>query len=142
MKESRRGSCHCRAVRFVCEIELVTADTSRCNCSMCAKGRFWKVLVRATEFRLAQGAEMLSEYRFGSGGVGHYFCRTCGIKLFGRVRLEDMSAATETSSSDYYAVNVACLDDATDEELASVPVRYEDGRNDDWGRPPAETRHL
>ena len=24
----------------------------------------------------------------------------------------------------------------------SAPVRYADGRNDDWGVPPAETRHL
>ena len=42
----------------------------------------------------------------------------------------------------FYAVNVACLDDATDEELAKAPVTYENGRNDRWDQAPAETRHL
>lgn len=43
---------------------------------------------------------------------------------------------------DFYAVNIACLDDATDAELTAAPISFEDGRNDAWDRPPAETRHL
>jgi hypothetical protein len=42
----------------------------------------------------------------------------------------------------FYAINVACLDNATDEELAQAPVTYENGRNDRWDQAPAETRHL
>jgi hypothetical protein len=42
----------------------------------------------------------------------------------------------------FYAVNLACLDDATVEELVEAPVRYEDGRNNNWESPPTETRHL
>ena len=41
----------------------------------------------------------------------------------------------------FHAVNIACLDDATPNELAA-PVICEDGRNDDWGQPPAVTHHL
>ncbi|MFP2924505.1 hypothetical protein ACLESO_04675 [Pyxidicoccus sp. 3LG] len=42
----------------------------------------------------------------------------------------------------FYAVNVACLDDATPEELVNAPIRFEDGRHDAWDSVPAETRQL
>ncbi len=53
-----------------------------------------------------------------------------------------MTFGGETLSGEYYAVNVACLDDAATGELAEAQVRYEDGRNDNWESRPAETRHL
>ena len=39
-------------------------------------------------------------------------------------------------------VRVATLEGVSDEELAAAPVTYFDGRHDDYGQPPAETRHL
>ena len=42
----------------------------------------------------------------------------------------------------FHAVNIACLDDATDEELANAPMVYEDGRHDAWDRPPRVTAYL
>jgi hypothetical protein len=39
-------------------------------------------------------------------------------------------------------VNVTCLDDATPEELSTAPVRYMDGRNNNWFEQPAEVRYL
>jgi hypothetical protein len=134
MKKTYRGGCHCGSVRFECELDLAEG-TSKCNCSICRKGRFWKAIVPAARFRLTRGDAALTEYTFGSGSIRHFFCKRCGIKPFGRGHLEELGGA-------FYAVNIACLDDASDGELAAAPVRYEDGRNNDWSSPPRETGYL
>jgi hypothetical protein len=64
MRRTYRGSCHCGAVRFAAELDLAGV-TSCCNCSMCTKGRFWKKVIPAHDFRLLQGEDALSAYRFG-----------------------------------------------------------------------------
>lgn len=133
MKKTYTGSCHCGAVRFEADIDLAD-ETSRCNCSICTKSRFWKAIVMPAAFRLVRGEEALAEYRFGSRSIRHRFCRRCGVKPFGQGRLEEVG--------EFYAVNLACLDDAWDEELAKAPVSYQNGRYDDWGSPPAEARYL
>lgn len=134
MYKKYRGSCHCGAARFQCELDLAEG-TSRCNCSICSKSRFWKAIVKAGAFRLVEGAEALSEYQFASRSIRHFFCKHCGIKTFGKGHLEALGG-------DFYAINVACLDDVTPEELARVPVQFEDGKHDDWGSRPAEIRYL
>jgi hypothetical protein len=136
MNKTYHGSCHCGAVRFECEMDLAQG-TSKCNCSMCTKTRFWKTLVKADAFRLLKGEDALTEYQFGSRAIHHRFCSRCGVKPFGFVHLD-----LPDLRGDYYAVNVAALDDATTDELAKAPVSYEDGRNNHWESPPAETRYL
>jgi hypothetical protein len=133
MKTTYTGSCHCGAVRFEAAIDLA-AETSRCNCSSCRKTRFWKAIVMPDSFRLLRGEESLAEYQFGSRSIHHRFCRNCGIKPFGQGHLPDLGA--------FYAVNLACLDDASDAALAAAPVVYQNGRDNDWSAPPPETRHL
>jgi len=133
MKKTYHGSCHCQAVRFECELDL-DDGTSRCNCSVCTKARFWKTVVKADAVRIVGGEGELTEYRFGGNNIRHLFCRICGIKPFGRGHLDELG--------DFVAVNLACLDDATDEELAAAPVRYEDGRHNNWNETPAEVRYL
>jgi hypothetical protein len=133
MKKTYTGSCHCGTVRFEADIDL-RQETSRCNCSICRKGRFWKAIVMAGSFRLLAGADALADYQFGSRRIRHRFCRQCGVKPFGQGRLPD--------AGDFYAVNLACLDDASDAELAAAPIVYQDGRRDDWSAPPNETRQL
>jgi hypothetical protein len=42
----------------------------------------------------------------------------------------------------FWAVNVACLDDVSEETLAAAPVVYEDGRRDRQDRAPEITGYL
>ena len=130
------GSCHCGEVRFACDIDLA-AWTSKCNCSICAKARFWKAVVKADALRITQGEDVLVDYQFNSpmgAGIRHRFCRICGIKTFGCGHLDELG--------DFCGINLACLDDVTPEELVAAPIEYQDGRHDKWDETPAETRHL
>ncbi len=128
------GSCHCGTVRFECDLDLAEG-TSKCNCSICRKTRFWKAIVKADAFRLRQGQAALADYQFGGRTVHHRFCRHCGVKVFGH-------AEADARGGRFYAVNVACLDDAGADELAAAPVAWQNGRDNAWDEPPAEVWHL
>ncbi len=132
MERTYHGSCHCGAVRFEVALDL-SKGTSRCNCSICSKTRYWKAFVPADAVRILQGAEVLTDYTFGEH-VHHLFCSRCGVKPFGRVNLGERGTLC--------AVNVAALDDASDAELAAAPVAFQDGRHDAWERTPPVTSHL
>jgi hypothetical protein len=124
------GTCHCAAVRFEVDADL-EAGTIRCNCSICRKTRFWLAFVPAARFRLLQGEERLADYRFGAGRIRHRFCTHCGVKAFG-----------QTADGQGVAINVACLDDVSAEQLATLPVQYVDGAHDRWETAPSVTAHL
>lgn len=127
------GSCHCGAVRYAADIDLALG-TIKCNCSICAKMRFWAVQLAPGAFRLLQGEDALREYRFHTRRDGHHFCGTCGINVF--------STGDAPRSGPFVAVTVASLDDLPAADLLTAPVRHIDGRNDNWIAPPAEFRHL
>jgi hypothetical protein len=127
------GSCHCGVVRFEADIDLA-AGTIKCNCSICAKMRFWAAPVASRSFRLLDGAEELGEYRYHTKRDGHYFCKRCGIHTF--------STGDSPRWGAFHGVALACLDDLPIDELLAAPVTYLDGRNDNWTTPPAEVRHL
>lgn len=134
MKQTYHGSCHCEAIRIEADIDLA-AGTMKCNCSICAKARNRLVMVPADEFRQQAGENELSEYRFGERHIHHLFCRNCSVRVFGW-------GEASGGRGVFYAVNVACLDDADPAELAAAPVTYADGRNNRWQSAPAETAHL
>jgi hypothetical protein len=127
------GSCHCGSVRFEADINL-KAGTIKCNCTICSKMRFWAAQVPSKAFRLLAGSESLREYRYHTRRDAHYFCGHCGINTF--------STGTSVALGPFHAVVLASLDDLPVEELLAAPVRYLDGRKDNWVTPPAETRHL
>ncbi|MGK5023321.1 GFA family protein [Janthinobacterium sp. RB2R34] len=132
MKTSH-GSCHCGQVRFAADIDL-SALTIRCNCSICAKLRLWSAIVQPEAFRLLAGEAELSLYQFLGKTEQHLFCRHCGVRPFG--------IGQSPRWGKFYAVNLACLDDVTAEELSAAPITYMDGKNDNWETPPAQVRHL
>ena len=64
-----------------------------------------------------------------------FFCNRCGVRAFSE------GGALPQFGGGFHAVNVACLDDATDDELAHAPIHYADGRADAWDR-SAEQQYL
>ncbi len=109
------GGCHCRAVRFEAQVprEVVVLD---CNCSICSMTGFRHLIVGHDHFRLLQGAEALSRYRFGTMAAEHLFCRICGVKSFYQPR----------SHPEAWSLNLNALDDVSALSITAVPF---DGRN-------------
>ena len=109
------GGCHCGAVRFEAKV-LRTVTVLDCNCSICARTGFRHLIVPHADFRLLQGQEMLTDYRFGTGAARHLFCSVCGVKSFYQPR----------SHPEAWSINVNALDDPSGLEI--VVLRF-DGRN-------------
>jgi hypothetical protein len=134
MMKTYQGSCHCGAVRYQADIDL-SQGTTRCNCSICRKTRYWGTLIKPDAFRLLSEESQLGDYQFGSNQGHQLFCKSCGLRSFGRGNVPEIGGA-------FVSVNVACLDGVTDEELASLPIKYVNGRDYDWMHEPKVTSYL
>jgi len=134
MLKTYQGSCHCGAVHFEADIDL-SHGTSRCNCSFCSKIRNWVAIVKPDAFRLLSGEDALSDYQFGGKVNHHFFCRHCGVQVFGK-------GIVEAIGGHYVGIELAALDKAQPQELIDAPLRYMDGRHNAWFNTPSETRHL
>jgi centromere protein V len=120
------GACHCGRIRF--EIDApAQIDAVECNCSICSKSGFLHLIVPQSRFRLLQGSDELTTYKFNTGVARHLFCNTCGIKAFYIPR----------SNPDGYSVNVRCLEPLT---IRQVNVSGFDGKN--WEAHGAELSGL
>jgi hypothetical protein len=128
------GSCHCGAVCFEADIDLM-AGTTKCNCTLSTKIRSWVVIVKPDAFKLVAGSDSLTDYQWGAKTIHFLFCKTCGVRPFGKGHRDALGG-------DFYAVSVASLDNVDPAELSQVPVRFVDGRNNDWQSPPEHTRYL
>jgi hypothetical protein len=134
-KKTYQGSCQCKKIRFEADIDLAEG-TAKCNCTSCFKRRWWSVRVQPDSFRPLGGEEMMSGYKPGESKGHSGFCKGCGVLTYGWVPV------TEWNPTEYVAVSVAALDNVDLAELIAAPVKFSDGRQDNWWNPPAETRHL
>lgn len=112
MRRAWTGSCHCGAVRFRVQAEIVELTT--CDCSLCVKKNALMAKVHESELEILAGEEALGLYQWNSRVAQHRFCMRCGIYTFHRKR----------AAPDHYGVNVFCLDGF---EIESVPVRATEG---------------
>lgn len=99
--ESRRGGCHCGAVRYTVELDR-NATGMNCNCSMCGRAGTLLSFVPASRFQLERGEDATTDYLFNRHHIHHLFCRTCGIKSFAR--------GLGSGGQPMVAVNLRCLD--------------------------------
>ncbi len=93
------GSCHSQSVRFT--IDIGAQRLIECNCSICTKKGILHLAVQDEAFSIDEGESELALYQFGSETARHWFCRHCGIHVFGRPR----------SAPERYSVNARCLDE-------------------------------
>jgi hypothetical protein len=129
-----KGSCHCDSIRYEADIDLAQG-TGKCNCTFCTKARAWKAFVKPASFRLLSGGDDAIGYRKHPQAPLKYFCRTCGV------RTHELGSA-DYMGGDFVGVFVATLDNVDPKELAAAPVRYSDGRHNNWQNPPDFTDHL
>ncbi len=80
------------------------------------------------------GEGEMTEYLFNTKKNQHFFCKHCGVRAFG--------VGNETPIGKMYGINLGCLEDVSDEELARAPITYVDGRNDRWQTVPSIWGHL
>ncbi len=129
-----KGSCDCGKIRFEAEIDL-SQGTFKCNCVLCTKARWWCASVKPEAFKLLADESMFGVYGPGPMGSRHFFCKACGIKPYGRGRAVE-------AGGEFVAVSLAALDDLDPLDWAEAPVRYLDGRNNNWFKEPAFVGHL
>jgi hypothetical protein len=136
MKKTYHGSCHCGAVAFEAKIDF-EKGTTRCNCSICTKSRFWFAILQGEDFKVEKGEDQLSNYSWIPPGkseshLRYRFCKTCGVRTF-----------AEGNGGEFYAVAIAALDGIEqDADQLVRSLKFNDGRHDDLKHAPADTRLL
>ena len=86
------------------------------------------------DFQLVAGEDELNRYVFGQEKNEHFFCRRCGVRVFG--------VGNETPMGKMYGVNIGCLEAVTEEQLSKIPITYVDGLHDRWEFVPEFHVHL
>lgn len=137
MRKMYEGGCHCGAIKYEADIDFEEQGTSKCNCSLCTKLRWWSTMIKPSTFRLLTSEDALTDYRVQQVvEVHNLFCKRCGIHSFHRGNVPQIGG-------EFVGINIACLE-MTPKEFGALRVKYQDGRNDSWWNEPnsEETKHL
>ncbi|MGD8743877.1 MAG: GFA family protein [Granulosicoccaceae bacterium] len=96
-----QGSCHCGAVRFSFEGDVIKHGL-RCNCSMCSRrgAIMTPYAIPPDKFTIDADEDVLGLYQFGEKTAKHYFCKHCGIYPF----------HVTSRVPDHFRANVACIE--------------------------------
>jgi hypothetical protein len=128
----------CGVCKFEAELDL-TEPTGKCNCSLCAKSRYWGTRCKPEQFKFTSDAgsqeELMTVYIHKNPGIRRLICKKCGVCPF-------MTVNIPQTGGEMVSINIACLDDFEPEEWAKLPVRYMDGLKDNWMNEPAETAYM
>lgn len=119
-----RGRCHCGDVQLEADIDL-QKGSSKCNCSICTKARSWSTSIKPDAFRLLSPPDRQTVYQFGSNSVSWPFCKRCGVRTHG---WGDIPQA----GGKFVSIAVSCLEDVDAATLAAIPVKFCNGRDNDW----------
>lgn len=109
-----KGACHCGAVRFTVDFEIVELTT--CDCSLCTIRNAVMAKVPEAALTVTAGREHLMLYQWNTRRAEHHFCKRCGIYVFHRKR----------AAQGHFGVNAFCLEGF---DPASVPLRATEGAN-------------
>jgi hypothetical protein len=118
--KTHKGSCHCGAVRFEATVDATRG--SRCNCTVCTKVSGLNTHGRPDSLKILEGESELTVYEWGFKTGKRYFCKHCGVTVFGRGDIPELGGA-------YVSINLNALDDV---DPAAVAVQYWDGRHNNW----------
>lgn len=92
--------------------------------------------IKPEQFRWLSGEAEAGRYGFHPDSQNHHvFCRNCGVRIGTTGNVPEIGGA-------YWSVALATLDDLPLESLISAPIRFMNGRDNDWFHEPPETRHL
>ena len=119
METQHKASCHCGAVTFTVVIDA--SNGTRCNCTICTKLAIVGGRAKLGTLQVV-GASNLASYEFGGKVAKRYFCRSCGVHLYGAGHLAELGG-------DFLSINLNALDDI-DPNL--LPLGHWDGRHDNW----------
>ena len=126
------GACHCGSVRFQVRLTDGLGGARRCTCSYCRMRGAVVLSTSQADFRILEGEEHLSEYRFHSMTAKHWFCSKCGIYTHHQRR----------SDPSLFGINAACLEGISPFDFQDVPVYDGVNHPSDGGVKPRIAGHL